>query len=94
MIILEKEVGNVDVVKLRTILLLEADFNRLNKIIFNNRVLPKLEQDKAVLTEVIGRRRGKSSMHITLNKKIVADISNQIKKPTIVISADTTNYYN
>jgi len=81
---LEKIVGNVDMAKLRAILLLEANFNRLNKIIFNNRVFPKLEQDKAIPTEVIGGRRGQSSMYAVLNKKIVVDISNQIKK---------TNYY-
>ena len=55
---LEKEAGNVDVTKLRVILLLEADFNELDKIIFNNRILPKLEQDKAISAEVIGGRRG------------------------------------
>ena len=54
---LEKEVGNLDMAKLRAILLLEVDFNRLNKIIFNNRVLPKLEQDKAIPVEVIGGKR-------------------------------------
>ena len=54
---LEKEAGNIGVTKLRAILLLEADFNRLNKIIINNRVLLKLEQDKAIPIEVIGGRR-------------------------------------
>jgi len=43
--------------KLRVILLLEADFNELNKIIFNNRVPPKLEWDKVIPVEVIGERR-------------------------------------
>ena len=33
-------------------------------------------------------------MHIALNKKLVVDISNQMKKPTVVISADATNYCN
>ena len=55
---LEKILGIEDVAKLRIILLLEANFNRLNKIILNNRVLPKLEQFKAIPTEVIGGRRG------------------------------------
>ena len=42
---LEKEAGNADVSKLRVILLLEADFNRLNKIVLNNRVLPISEKE-------------------------------------------------
>ena len=41
---LEKERGNINIAKLRAILLLEADFNGLNKIIFNSRVLPALEK--------------------------------------------------
>ena len=91
---LEKEAGNLDMAKLRVILLLEVDFNRLNKIIFNNRILLKLKQDKVISAEVIRGRRGQSSTYIALNKKIIADISNQTKKPSVVISADTTNCYN
>ena len=34
-IMLEKSEGNVHISKLRAILLLEADFNALNKIVFN-----------------------------------------------------------
>ena len=30
---------------------------------------------------------------VALNKKLVYDIVNQIKKPTIIISADITNFY-
>ena len=41
---LEKERGNINIAKLIAILLLEADFNELNKIIFNLRVLPTLEK--------------------------------------------------
>jgi len=40
---LVKILGIEDVAKLRIILLLKANFNRLNKIIFNNKFLPKLE---------------------------------------------------
>ena len=40
---LEKLFGNVIVSKLRDVLLLEEDFNALNKIVFNNRLLPSVE---------------------------------------------------
>ena len=46
-----------------------------------------------ILFEVIGNRRRQSSIHIALNKKLVADISNQTKKPTVVISTNTANCY-
>jgi len=55
---LEKEKGNINVEKLRAILLLEADFNRLNKIIYNSRVIPELEKREEILFEVIRGRRG------------------------------------
>ena len=41
---LEKSKGNIQVEKLRAILLLEANLNAIHKIIFNGRVLPTLEE--------------------------------------------------
>ena len=75
-IILEKSTGNIQVSKLRAILLLEADFNALNKIVFNNRTISNLEASNSIPYEVIGGRRGQSSIHVALNKKLVCDISN------------------
>ena len=43
-VILEKSLGNINIQKLRVILLLEADFNVLCKIIFNDRMMPVLEE--------------------------------------------------
>ena len=51
---LEKTAGNVHVQKLRAILLLEADFNTIHKIIFNTRLIPNIEAENAILIEVIG----------------------------------------
>ena len=90
---LEKVAGNINVAKLRAILLLEIDFNALNKIVFNGRAIPRIETAKTIPYDVIGRRRGQSSFHIALNKKLVCDIGNQQKKPTVMVSADATNYY-
>ena len=75
-IILEKVAGNINVAKLRAILLLEADFNTLNKIVFNRRTIPRIEIAKTIPYEVIGRRRGQSSLYVALNKKLVYDIRN------------------
>ena len=46
---LEKSKGNINVEKLRAILLLEADLNAIYKIMFNRRVLPKLEVNRLIL---------------------------------------------
>ena len=56
-IMLEKSLGNIQVYKLRAILLLEADFNVINKIIFNTRLMPSLKKFQSIPKELIGGRR-------------------------------------
>ena len=89
---LEKEASNINVAKLRAILLLEADFNTLNKIAFNKRAIQRIETVKTIPYEVIGRRRGQSYLYIALNKKLVCDVGNQQKKPTVMVSVDANCY--
>ena len=43
LIILEKKLGIINVSKLRVILLLEVDFNAINKILFKTRLIPQIE---------------------------------------------------
>ena len=45
LVTLEKFLENINIEKLRAILLLEVDFNASCKIIYNNRLVPKLEAD-------------------------------------------------
>ena len=85
--ILKKE-ANILVTKLRSLLLLEADYNAMNKIIFNTRLIPSLELYKMIPTEIIGDRRGMSAICIALNKKLQADIANQAKLSSIIVYAD------
>ena len=56
-IILEKFAGNVNVAKLKAILLLEANFNTFNKIVFNRRAILSIEASKTIPYKVIGGRR-------------------------------------
>ena len=92
-VMLEKIAGNINVQKLRAILLLEADFNALHKIIFNNRLMPKLEESGTIPVEIIGGRRSQAATHLALNKKLISDIANVRKLPMITICADATNCY-
>ena len=91
--ILEKSLGNINIQKLRLILLLEADFNALHKIVFNGRIIPELEEASVIPYEIIGGRRIQSAMHLVLNKKLLADIANVSKRPIVIIIIDTANYY-
>jgi len=54
---IEKSPRQIDVTKLRAILLLEADYNTVNKIIFNNRVIPSIKQDDRIPYEIIKGRQ-------------------------------------
>ena len=54
---LEKVLGNINAQKLRAMLLLEADFNMMQKIIFDNKLIPKLEAANTILIKVIDGRR-------------------------------------
>ena len=74
--VLKEVSGNIQVLKLRVILLLEANFNTLNKIIFNTRVMPMLEKTKVILHKIIREYRGYISLYIAVNKKLVSDIAN------------------
>ena len=75
------------------ILLLEADFNALYEILFNSRVILSIEKNQQILCEIIGVRRGHSTLHVALNKKLISDVANQQKVLIIVILADATNCY-
>ena len=65
--------------KLRATLLLEADFNALHKIIFNERIMTVLEEKDEILQEIVGRRRTQAATHVALNKKLIADAVNMRK---------------
>ena len=93
LVMLEKSAGDVNVQKLRAILLLEADFNAIHKIIFNSRLILSIKAANAIPMEVIGGRRSQAATHLALDKKLIADIANMRKLLTITICADATNCY-
>ena len=57
LVILDKLAGNENTQKLRTMLLLEANFNVMHEIIFNNRLILSIKAINATPIEVIGGRR-------------------------------------
>ena len=85
---------NVSAQKLWAILVLEADFNALHKIMFNNRLILTLEEMEAMPMEAIGRRRLQAATHLALNRKLIADTSNERKLLTVTICTHATNCYN
>ena len=88
---IEKIKGNVSIAKLRAVLLLESDFNGMIKIIYNSRMLPSLETCREISYEVIKGRKVNYSQRAALNKKLVTNIGNQTRRPTVVMSTDATD---
>jgi hypothetical protein len=78
--------------KLRTIVLLEADFN------FNNKILGKegmrtAEINNALAPEQYGSRTGHSSIDHAIHKRLVYDLLRQRRSPGIMCSNDAKSCY-
>ena len=68
LVMLEKKPKVVKVTKLRAILLLEANFNGVNKILFNTRLIPLMEQAHVIPKEIISGRRVQLAIQLAVNK--------------------------
>ena len=90
---LEKSLENINIEKSRVILLLKADFDMLYEIIFNNRLISKLEVDQVISYEILGSRRSQVVTYLALNKKLIADLVSIRKVLIITMCTDTTNCY-
>ena len=66
---LEKSKGNIDVTKLRVILLLKANFNTLNKVFYNSRVIFSLEKYSSISHKIIRDYKDYLVVYVVLNKK-------------------------
>ena len=61
---LGKEEGNIRVDKLRVILLIEVDFNQVNKLIFSHRMIKQTEK------EAYGSRVGLNANLVAVNRRL------------------------
>ena len=91
---MEKSPSKMMVSKLRDILLLGANFNALHNVVFNHRILLALEQNNLIPMEIVDGWKIQAEIHVAINKKLMSDVSNQVKTPSVVISTDATNCYN
>ena len=58
MIILLKKTADISVMKLRAMLFLDADYNEMNKNIFNTQLIPTPEEWNIIPREIMRGRRG------------------------------------
>ena len=91
-VMLYKKVANNHVEKLRTILLYEADFNALNKIL-GKAMLENGERCGSIACEQYGSRKNKSATIQCLNKRLTFDLWRQNKTPGAILSNDAKSCY-
>ena len=91
-VMLEKIAGVALVNKLRAILLMEADFNFHNKLIFGKRMLDHARENGVIPPEQYSEKQT-TAEDGTFDKILQADISRQQRQRMCIISADAANCY-
>ena len=92
-IMIEKLKGVIRVDKLRALLLMEADFNSLNKLIFSSRMIRSSEQHKRVPEELFGSRKKLSAILVVVNKRLVTDTFRQKRRSGAIAGVDAVQCY-
>ena len=91
-VMLEKIYGCSLITKLRSILLMEADFNAANKRVFGIEMMESVRRYKLMLEEVFSERN-RLAEDGTLSKILFYDTVRQLCRPTGLASVDTDNCY-
>jgi len=89
---LEKKAGSRLVTKLRSILLLEADLNKANKIIYSNRMMNNIRKYH-LMPEEIFSEKNRTADDAVLAKIFFFDIGRQLRTPSAITSVDASNCY-
>ena len=86
-VVLRKERGNLDLKKLRTIGLLEADFNFMCKYL-GKWAMSKADEFKQLADEQWGSRKGYQCLGLALSKRLAIDIAAFEKSAFVLCSQD------
>ncbi len=92
-VMLEKTLGVTLVTKLWAILLMEADINATNKIIYGNRILANA-WEHSLMPEEIFSKRHRMADDRTLCKTLFCDLARQARAPAAIASVDASICYN
>ncbi len=91
-VMLEKTLGVTLVSKLQAILLMEADFNASNKIIYGVRMM-KNARNHQLMPEEVFSKKNRMADDGTLTKTLFYDVTRQARVPAVIASFDTSNCY-
>ncbi len=89
---LEKIFGCALITKLRSILLMEADFNATNKTIYGFRMLVNVRRYNLMPEEVYSEKNWLADDG-TLSKVLFFDVARQLRRPAGLASVDADNCY-
>ena len=92
-ILLEKMFGNIYINKMRTICLLEADYDWLNKYVFAKHMTDRAFQEDIVPVEQFAKR-GSEADHGVVTSGLFCDIAWALHQTAAIESVDFTNCYN
>ncbi len=90
---LGKTLGVTLVSKLRAILLMEADFNATNKIVYGNRMMKNVCRFNRMPEEIFSEKN-RMADDGTLCKILFYNITRQARVPAAIASVDASNCYN
>ena len=91
-VMLEKVMGVKLINTLRAILLMEADFNAMNKIVYGERMLDQANKH-GLMPEEIFSEKNRMADDGALSKGLFYDLVRQIKRPAGLASVDAANCY-
>ncbi len=92
-VMLEKLKGNINVEKLRGVLLMEADYNFLSKLLLGVRLMRSVEARQGFPEELAGSRKRHEAIDVALNRKLVSDMMRQLKRPGTITGVDAASCY-
>ena len=92
-VMLEKLAGVIRVNKLRALLLMEADFNSVNKLIFGHRMIKQAEKHKRLPEELYSSRSSLNAILVAINRRFVIDIFKQKRRSGAIAGVDAAQCY-
>jgi hypothetical protein len=91
-VMIPKKVGSIWASQLRTIVLMEPDFNFVNKL-FGRRLMRNAEVHGSIAPEQFGSRKHKSAIIHAVNKQLTVDILRQDHRIFILVLLDAKSCY-
>ena len=92
-VMLEKIPDNIKVDKLRAILLMEADFNFLNKLHFGHRLVHQCEKYNRFPDELYGSRAGREASTVAVNRRLSLEYMIQTRVGGALVGVDAAQCY-